>query len=93
MDASLCAIRAFWATGSGNSRADVFRKSFVYLKSRPPTGPDAPDNWGVSYNRVLKTWAQPFILQFCDRRIVHRSNALLGGAYGDTLALVRHPFQ
>lgn len=27
-------------------------------------------------------WRQPFLLQFVDRRVVHRSNALLGHVYG-----------
>ena len=44
---------------------------------------DVPDHWWVGYNKVLQCHTEPFLLQFCDRRIVHRSNALLGGSYGE----------
>jgi len=36
----------------------------------------------VGYSKVLRCYTEPFLLQFCDRRIVHRSNALLGDSYG-----------
>ena len=45
-------------------------------------GVDGRDDWGWSYCSELSTWMQPFLLQFLDRRVVHRSNALLGHSYG-----------
>ena len=43
---------------------------------------DVPDYWWIGYNRVLRCYTEPFLLQFCDRRVVHRSNELLGNSYG-----------
>lgn len=46
-------------------------------------GGDRPDTWGFGFNRALRRHTAPHIFQACDRRIVHRSNALLGHSYGD----------
>ena len=44
---------------------------------------DVPDEWWVGFNKALRCNTEPFLLQFCDRRIVHRSNWLLGDSYGE----------
>ena len=49
-----------------------------------PRGPDGSDNLGVHYEYTLKKWTWPSPFQTCDNRIVRRSNALLGHAYGET---------
>ena len=51
---------------------------------------DVPDKWSVGYNSVLNCHTQPFLLQFADRRVVHRSNALLDNAFG-TYHVQLHP--
>ncbi len=44
--------------------------------------PDSPDQRGVRYDKDLGRWTAPFVMSAINTRIVRRSNALLGGAYG-----------
>ncbi len=44
--------------------------------------PDSPDQRGVRYDHDLGRWTAPFVMSAINTRIVRRSNALLGGAYG-----------
>ena len=45
-------------------------------------GGEEPDSWGLGYNQVVGKRTMPFIMQVVNRRIVQRSNALLGHSYG-----------
>ena len=42
----------------------------------------SPDQRGVRYDHDLGRWTAPFVMSAINTRIVRRSNALLGGAYG-----------
>jgi len=44
--------------------------------------PESPDQRGVRYDQDLGRWTAPFVMSAINTRIVRRSNALLGGAYG-----------
>jgi len=44
--------------------------------------PESPDQRGVRYDHDLGRWTAPFVMSAVNTRIVRRSNALLGGAYG-----------
>ncbi|GAB4821880.1 hypothetical protein N2152v2_008926 [Parachlorella kessleri] len=46
-------------------------------------GPDTPDIYTPGYVRELRQYTIPFLLQMGDRKVVHRSNALLGQSYGE----------
>ena len=45
-------------------------------------GPDGPDQLGVRFDRELGMWTGPFVMATVNTRVVRRSNALLGNAYG-----------
>ncbi|MCC7393397.1 MAG: saccharopine dehydrogenase NADP-binding domain-containing protein [Sphingomonadaceae bacterium] len=45
-------------------------------------GPDQPTGNAVAYDAALGTWCAPFIMASINTKNVHRSNALLGHAYG-----------
>ncbi len=45
-------------------------------------GPDKGDYWGPAYDKLAGTWTMPFVMQGINTRVVRRSNALLGNAYG-----------
>lgn len=45
-------------------------------------GPDAPDRLGPAYDADLGQWTAPFVMSAINTRVVRRSNALLGDAYG-----------
>jgi short subunit dehydrogenase-like uncharacterized protein len=46
------------------------------------TGPDGPDRNAPSWDADFEQWTGPFVMGPVDTRIVRRSNALLGHAYG-----------
>lgn len=46
-------------------------------------GPDGPDQRGVRFDADLGRWTGPWIMATINSRVVRRSNALLGGAYGE----------
>jgi short subunit dehydrogenase-like uncharacterized protein len=45
-------------------------------------GPDGPDQLGVRFDSDLGMWTGPFLMAPVNTRVVRRSNALLGNAYG-----------
>lgn len=45
-------------------------------------GPDGRDQRGVELNEDLGVWTAPFVMAIINTRIVRRTNALLGFAYG-----------
>lgn len=50
---------------------------------RKGRGPDGPDPRGVHFDADLGRWTGPFIMAASNSRVVRRSNALLGYAYGE----------
>jgi short subunit dehydrogenase-like uncharacterized protein len=53
----------------------------LYPPGEPP-GPDGRDQMGVRRDEDLRAWTAPFIMAGINAKIVRRSNALLGFAYG-----------
>lgn len=47
------------------------------------SGPDGPDQTGPVYDADFDSWTGPFVMAAINTRVVRRSNALLGGIYGD----------
>jgi short subunit dehydrogenase-like uncharacterized protein len=45
-------------------------------------GPSQPDEQGAVYDPVVSSWTAPFIMAAINTKNVHRTNALLGGAFG-----------
>lgn len=45
-------------------------------------GPDGPDSFAAGYSDLHRAWHMPFMMSPINSRIVRRSNALLGHAYG-----------
>lgn len=45
-------------------------------------GADKGDFWGPAYDKLGRAWTMPFVMQAINTRVVRRSNALLGNAYG-----------
>ncbi len=45
-------------------------------------GPDGPDPMGVRFDKDLRMWVGPFLMAAINSRVVRRSNALSGYAYG-----------
>lgn len=45
-------------------------------------GPDGPDQSGVRWDADVESWTAPFVMAVINTRIVRRTNALLGYAYG-----------
>ncbi len=46
------------------------------------SGPDAPERMGSSHDADFGEWIAPFVMAGVDTKVVRRSNALLGFAYG-----------
>jgi short subunit dehydrogenase-like uncharacterized protein len=46
-------------------------------------GPDGRDLMGVHYSEELKSWTGPFVMASVNTRVVRRTNALLGYAWGE----------
>ena len=46
-------------------------------------GPGQPFGHKVKYEKDLKSWAAPFIMASINTKNIHRSNALMGHAYGE----------
>lgn len=53
----------------------------LYPKGEP-AGPDGPEQMGVRLDPDLGAWTAPFIMATINAKVVRRSNALLGFAYG-----------
>lgn len=47
-----------------------------------PKSPPSPDQKGPVYDHDLRCWTAPFVMAAINTRVVRRSNALLGRAYG-----------
>ena len=47
-----------------------------------PRGTDVNDQTGALYDEDFERWTLPFIMAAINTRVVRRSNALMGGAYG-----------
>jgi len=50
------------------------------------TGPQQPADDQPKYDEELKSWAAPFIMAAINTKNIHRSNYLLGHAYGEDFA-------
>ena len=62
----------------------LVRRDPYALDPDPGRGPrpDGPDQLGVRFDPELKMWTGPFVMAAVNTRVVRRSNALLGHAYG-----------
>ena len=49
-------------------------------------GVDKPDQTKVAFSKELNKWTAPFVMASINTRIVRRSNALLGFAYGENFS-------
>ena len=76
--ASLKATMA--AAGKDPGVLDLLRDPFALTPGFK--GPDQPHGMAPTYDEALGTWAAPFVMAAINTRNVHRSNALLGHAYG-----------
>lgn len=45
-------------------------------------GPDQPDSLAPGYSRLHNSWWTPFFMAPVNTKVVRRSNALMGHAYG-----------
>ncbi|MEO6418155.1 MAG: saccharopine dehydrogenase NADP-binding domain-containing protein [Polyangiaceae bacterium] len=52
------------------------------LDPDPTRGPDGGDQLGVRFDDDMQMWTGPFVMAAVNTRVVRRSNALLGHAYG-----------
>ncbi|HEY8089504.1 MAG TPA: saccharopine dehydrogenase NADP-binding domain-containing protein [Polyangiaceae bacterium] len=50
---------------------------------RAGKGPDGPDQRGVAWDADIGKWTGPFVMAAINTRVVRRSNALLGYAWGE----------
>lgn len=55
---------------------------WITLWVRRRRGPDKGDYYGVAYVKELRKWTFPFVMAGINTRVVRRSNALLGHAWG-----------
>ncbi len=74
--------KPFLAAKSAPGWAGHGRAVLACLRAACSPGPDNNDFYGPGYVRELGQFTIPFLLQMGDRKVVHRSNALLGLAYG-----------
>jgi len=71
---------------SGYPTDEVKAMSDPYCLDPPEStwkGEDKDESWWWGYNKDLKKHTYPFIMASCNTRVVRRSNALLGHAYGE----------
>lgn len=52
--------------------------------------PGPPDRWDVRWDGELGYWLAPFVMSSVNTRVVRRSQALLGGAYGSGFRYREH---
>ena len=76
--ASLTATMA--AAGRDPAVLDLLRDPFALTPGFK--GPEQPHGMAPAYDEALGTWAAPFVMAAINTRNVHRSNALMGHAYG-----------
>jgi short subunit dehydrogenase-like uncharacterized protein len=60
----------------------LLREPYALNPEGERSGPDAPDLMGVRREPRLGIWVGPFVMAAINTRVVRRSNALLGYAYG-----------
>jgi short subunit dehydrogenase-like uncharacterized protein len=90
-------VRALQGTFSGGTAASI-KASLIAAKNDPAVyklaidhyslvpgykGVEQPDGDRVYYQEELGSWVAPFVMAAINTRNVHRSNALLGHAYGE----------
>jgi short subunit dehydrogenase-like uncharacterized protein len=68
------------AAGRDPGVLDLLRNPFALTPGF--TGPEQPHGMAPAYDEALGTWAAPFVMAAINTRNVHRSNALMGHAYG-----------
>ncbi len=90
-------VRAMKGTFSGGTAAsltesvkaakgdpEIFKLAINHYSLVPGfTGVEQPNGDKVVYSEELKSWVAPFVMAAINTRNVHRSNALLGHAYGE----------
>lgn len=59
----------------------IMRNPYALASDAPKT--QQPNNEAVIYEADLKSWSGPFVMAAINTKNVHRTNQLLGGAYGD----------
>ncbi|MGO9835845.1 MAG: saccharopine dehydrogenase family protein [Polyangiaceae bacterium] len=69
------------ASKSGRVRK-MLADPYALDPGRETRGPDGPDQRGPRYDADLERWTGPFMMAATNARIVRRTNALLGYAYG-----------
>lgn len=94
-----CRVKAMQGTASGGTVAS-FKGTMAQVKANPAlfadlanpfvltagfTGPEQPPGNEVLHEEDLNTWSGPFIMASINTKNVHRSNQLLGHAYGAEL--------
>ncbi|MFK8043516.1 saccharopine dehydrogenase family protein [Congregibacter sp.] len=94
-----CRVKAMQGTASGGTVAS-FKGTMASVKADPSlladlvnpfvltdgfTGPDQPPGNEVLFEEDLNNWSGPFIMASINTKNVHRSNQLLGHAYGSDL--------
>jgi short subunit dehydrogenase-like uncharacterized protein len=90
-------VRKMKGTFSGGTAAS-FKETMVRVMKDPASlndlknafalsgdfqGPRQPSGHKVQYENDLKSWAAPFIMASINTKNIHRSNALMGHAYGE----------
>jgi short subunit dehydrogenase-like uncharacterized protein len=60
----------------------VLMDPYALDPERDEPGPDGRDQLGVRWDRDLRRWTGPFLMAGINTRMVRRTNALLGYAYG-----------
>ena len=60
----------------------IMEDPYALDPDRGAPGPDGPDQRGVKWDDDLKRWTGPFVMAAINTRVVRRTNALLGYAYG-----------
>ncbi len=60
----------------------VMREPYSLNPAGERQGPDAPEPVTPAYDRDFGQWIAPFVMGAVDTKVVRRSNALLGHAYG-----------
>ncbi|WOJ98247.1 saccharopine dehydrogenase NADP-binding domain-containing protein [Congregibacter brevis] len=94
-----CRVKAMQGTASGGTVAS-FKGTMASVKADPSlfadlvnpfvltdgfTGPDQPPGNEMLFEEDLNNWSGPFIMASINTKNVHRSNQLLGHAYGSDL--------
>jgi len=94
-----CRVKAMQGSASGGTVAS-FKGTMAQVKADPAlfadlanpfaltpgfTGPEQPLGNEVLHEEDLNTWSGPFIMASINTKNVHRSNQLLGHAYGSEL--------